>query len=421
MISNSPVNPGSATLFTLAVSMLAGAWHPALVVGDPPKPPAVSKVADEPYPEGFRKRVKASIERALRGLRAGPTLDSPKHRADPLMESAGYEEAAAVLWALRRAGVPASDAAFEKPSERLAARAPKSIDEASLVLLASAAQPLHGCDPFVDEATSGGVAAPRALSDDERATMTRLAQFILDRQVVATGEERGGWGKDRESSNLQQTYLALLGLEAAQRSGTTIPAKAYLDALDYLIREQSPRGQAAALAMNEVHGPDRFEWNESAQMRGFGFAGSMSERDATGYATAGGTIGLAICQDALQHEVEFSSELRERTRVGTRDALTWIQKYFNADYEPHMKPGEKATTYHMEWLLALSRLAIHARMRLVGSHDWYREGAELLIKAQADTEKWGSSWAQDRDCLLFLLRASIVSSVPVVTESDVTK
>ena len=120
------------------------------VAGPLPAPEAFagspSKVADEPYPAELRARVRKAIELGLKHLRTRQMLPV---EINPGLDGSDFQEAAAVRWVLRRAGVPSDDPAFGEASKRLHARAPNDVEEASLLLLALCSQPLVGPDPAV--------------------------------------------------------------------------------------------------------------------------------------------------------------------------------------------------------------------------------------------------------------------------------
>src|SRR5207248_8754309 len=185
------------------------------------------------------------------------------------------------------------------------------------------------------------------------------------------------------------TYLALLGLESAARSGAQVPAKVFLTASALLVGWQAPKGRPVTVKMNEIRGADRFEWTETAKARGFGWSGCLSDTPS-GYETAAGAAGLVVCQDALQGDRAFTSVLRQQARVAIRDAIAWVQQNYDITKNPVLGKASNAkdkeakelegSLYHHHWLQSLARLAIHARMRFIGTHDWYQEGAEALMK-----------------------------------------
>ena len=64
------------------------------------------------------------------------------------------------------------------------------------------------------------------------------------------------------------------------------------------------------------------------------------------------------------------------------------------------------------------RLAVHARMRFFGSHDWYLEGAKNLMKAQAADGALAELTTDHCGAMLFLMRASSPAIAPALKESD---
>jgi hypothetical protein len=342
--------------------------------------------------------------------------------------------------------VPSDDPAFAQVAKTLGAREPEDAREAALVVLGLTALPLPDGDPLAMGDPKPGAAATATLDAGDRALVETALRRILDQQARTRGafgdrelargspeslaaarlSSFGGWGRPGVAgtrtvlADVATTYLALLALESASRAGFTVPPRVFLDADEFLVACQAPKGPRTALKMNEVRGADRFEWTETAQARGFSFAASMGDA-ASGYETTAGALGLVVCQDVLQAEASFAKPLRERTQAGIRDALAWVQVHYDITKNPVV--GSQADSrdiveplYHHHWLLGLARLALHARMRFVGGHDWYLEGAEALLTTQRDDGSWRAIWWSNCYAMLFLLRASLASSAPVVTD-----
>ena len=83
-------------------------------------------------------------------------------------------------------------------------------------------------------------------------------------------------------------------------------------------------------------------------------------------------------------------------------ALEWVSKYFtaNANAQSDGTPGNGRTRY---WLYCVERVGIAAGYKYFGDHNWYKEGAEHLVKTQDGGGNWGSI---DDTCfaLLFLYK-----------------
>lgn len=405
----------------------------------PTRPAAAArprKVTNEPYDAEFRAEVRTAIRKGIGYLRDRQMENGASGAAHR------FKEAAAVLWVLRRAGIAIEGPQDEYTFRILRARAPDDVEQASLLVLALCAVPLTEGDPFAVEGTDEAPAlAP--LPDADRAVAEKAVALLLEAQVT-TGqlptpprgldlppdllamETRGGWSQEfrptgrMKHADVRHTYLALLALEAAARRGLEVPPERFLLALELLLRWQAPKGRRTTLALNEVRGDTRLEWKVRAHARGFGWAASMSD-ETSGFETAAGAAGLAICKDALRGRREFDRKLARRTDEALHDALAWIQKHYTIEEnpEPHER-GDIDTTalYHHHWLQALARLAIHLRLRFVGKHDWYREGAELLVREQQEDGSWEAIWWSNCYALLFLQRASLRSIEPVITPSE---
>lgn len=386
-----------------------------------------TKVVNEPYSAEFRTRVRKAIQAGVEFLRAEQMRGES---AGPLFADLEYQGAAAVTWVLRRAGVANDDPALVAASTHLRSQPPKTAEETSLVLLSLCVVPLAAGDPFSTDTQEG---TPAALSSDDESSMRSLVKSLLARQVnddptrkLMDFSSQGGWGSsDRADigyATVPDTYLALIALEAAARRGADVPAKVYLEALQLLLGMQAAKGRAVSLRMSEVKGPERYEWTEKAQARGYSWS-RPSNDTPSGFDTAAAAVGLIVCQDALQKEAQFTPELRARTKKAIRDAIAWVQQNYDVSKNPvtgdyKLFRSSVPRLYHHNWLQSLCRLALHARMRFIGKHDWYAEGAEYLLKSQGLNGGWGGLWWENCYPLLFLQRASLASVAPAVTEGE---
>jgi hypothetical protein len=268
-------------------------------------------------------------------------------------------------------------------------------------------------------------------AEDRPAVEAALKQLLSLQYRTKSSQDEfddgGGWdgshtARKRQSVDIGGTYLALMALESCVRAGLSVPNQVFLDALALLLRWQARTGASTTLLLNEVRGAERTEWSVTAKARGFGFAGSLSD-EPTGSDTAGAAVGLTICHDLLQEHAGYQPDLRKRAQAAILDALAWIQSNYSITKCPSKERNaaerkDTAELYHYEWLQALARLNIHLRMRFVGTHDWYREGAEMLLNRQGSTGQWGDSGSEHCFAMLFLMRASIPSLVTAITPGD---
>ena len=395
-------------------------------------------VTNKPYPPKFRAQVREALRHGieyvqkLRRWSSGSSSDSVR-----------FEQAAALTWVLRRAGGDSYGREDEERFEILDRHAPESVAEASLLIRALCAQPAPDGDPFAVPGSDAGAAPIVPLSKRDRTLVLRTVKLLLAAQVMHETlpagakehlpreapqiEELGGWsgltglgGDEPRISDVPSTSLALLALESARRHGVAVPTEHFVLALDLFLRWQALEGTRTTLRLSEVRGDERREWSVAARARGFGWTGSRSDRP-TGYETASAAVGLAICKDALRGQTAFTPDLQRRTDTALQDALAWIQRHYTVarNPDPHRQgAAELSARLRLQWLRALADLALYARMRFVGTHDWYQEGAAALMRKQASDGSWPDSLHLGDQALLFLQRASLRCTAPVLAPEE---
>jgi hypothetical protein len=92
------------------------------------------------------------------------------------------------------------------------------------------------------------------------------------------------------------------------------------------------------------------------------------------------------------------------------DGIAWLNQNFTVSTNPGKYPE-----WHHYYLYALERVGMLYNTWMIGSHDWYREGANLLLDAQRADGSWqGASAFRDGGgptwdtcfAILFLKRAT---------------
>jgi hypothetical protein len=127
------------------------------------------------------------------------------------------------------------------------------------------------------------------------------------------------------------------------------------------------------------------------------------------------TVGLA-CVALAWHNLgqgrdkDGQKYVRERDNIGAKDkamndGFAWLDHNWDVTKNPNYG------TWHYYYLYGLERAGILGGRQMIGGHDWYREGGELLLAQQR-----GSMWddangdgAEVSTCfaLLFLTRATV--------------
>jgi hypothetical protein len=86
-----------------------------------------------------------------------------------------------------------------------------------------------------------------------------------------------------------------------------------------------------------------------------------------------------------------------------RDGLAWLDRYWSI----RTNPGHPWKQWHYYYMFALEQACVLANKRFIGKKDWFRLGAEYLLKAQKEDGSWDCAHAPGPICntcfaLLFL-------------------
>ena len=204
----------------------------------------------------------------------------------------------------------------------------------------------------------------------------------------------GGWNYDplhgsEGRFDLSNAQLAILALWQAELGGVEVPDSVWQKARELYYKLQQKNGS----------------WN-------YGEPNSKDLGDGVpgyGSMTAAGLASIYLIADMLDLNSgcpcraggKSSSEhgdLNRRVEL----ALKWLSDNF----KPDQNPG-RGKWQQFYWLYAAERVGIAAGYKYFGNHDWYREGAELLVKSQGDDGSWGGengSIAQTCFAMLFLYK-----------------
>ena len=169
---------------------------------------------------------------------------------------------------------------------------------------------------------------------------------------------------DRGTDNSNSQYAAL-GLRACHDAGIILPKDVI---------------QRAA------------KWWSDAQCGDGGWSYHSKGR-AYGSMTAGAIGALAICDYILGKDWKTDGDLKK--------GADWLAANFSVTDNPNMARG-----HHYYYLYALERAGILYDVTKFGGHDWYVEGAKLLLEQQQPTGAWNGGPLDTCFAILFLKRAT---------------
>jgi hypothetical protein len=200
----------------------------------------------------------------------------------------------------------------------------------------------------------------------------------LAQQIEQWQSESGDWSYPAGHADLSNTQYAALGLWAASRCGYEADPRVW------------QRLASATLEYAEDEG-------------GFAYVSGNARRGgATGSMTAAGVGTLAICEGRLRRAGALTAELGRDLGLARERGLGWLAKHFDVATNP------RAGGWHYYYLYGLERLGALAGAPRIGEHDWYDEGARLLLKLQDEKGSWNGGTDLSETCfaLLFLRRAT---------------
>lgn len=130
----------------------------------------------------------------------------------------------------------------------------------------------------------------------------------------------------------------------------------------------------------------------------------------TGAMTTSGVIALTVCKAYLEGTGEYSSGMARATDKAIRDGCAWLAHHFTVSRNP--TGAGQNTIHHYYYLYGLERAGMITLTPKFGEHDWYKEGASLILAQQRGNGSWeaaqGTSGPVPDTCfaILFLKKAT---------------
>ncbi|MCE9606930.1 MAG: DUF4159 domain-containing protein [Planctomycetia bacterium] len=187
---------------------------------------------------------------------------------------------------------------------------------------------------------------------------------FLENQQRRDARYSGGWdyNKGQSAVDNSNTQFVALALHEAERAGVVTSEATWRLTRDYWERTQNPDGS----------------W------------GYVEGQSGTGSMTCAGLSALLMAREKLNdgdakvdgERVECCSDRKDNSPI-TR-AMNWLGRNFSV----HQNPGDMAHVLY--YLYGVERVGRLANRRLIGNHDWYREGADALVRRQ--TQLGAGQW-----------------------------
>lgn len=246
------------------------------------------------------------------------------------------------------------------------------------------------------------------VSKEDKALAESNARWLMTTQA-ANGAF--GYWDSKESVNLSNTQYALLGLKSASRLGISVPDSVWKRALHFI--DGAAQSDGAKYTLQIVHRSGKPE-ERNAVIYGWQYL-PPTWTEVTGTMVVAALSSMAVCRSELARQGEWSEVQARRTEELTWGGLAWLDK-FHA-----IRSGSPEGAWHLAampyfYLHGLERAGILLEVQRIGQHDWYFEGAAVLVSWQAEDGHWPSPQRvpviDSALALLFLKRATLPVQTP---------
>jgi hypothetical protein len=231
-----------------------------------------------------------------------------------------------------------------------------------------------------------------ALGDTEyEERMEEWTETLVDWQ-----HHSGLWAYPSGEPDLSNTQYAALGLLAAEQAGIQVKDKVWQRLLHATVSYQE-----------EPHAVDSTSTGPDSGSGQLTVAGFKYRADAahtpTGSMTTAGLSVIAIAEYALEDKI--TRKIKRRIEPSKRQGHGWLMHNFTVAKNPGK--GDR----HDYYLYGLERVGALYGIDMIGTHDWYWEGARNLLGRQAPGGQWDNA-THTCFALLFLSKATASSTGP---------
>lgn len=203
--------------------------------------------------------------------------------------------------------------------------------------------------------------------EKDRLQIRENVAWLQRTQVKPPHEHAGSWGYGEAGDGRpdpSNTQFAMLALYEAERAGVQVPEIVWRKSLGYWTRLQKQNG-AWAYPDNHL---------ASGSMTCAGIASTIIALGQTGEGDAVIRDGrVECCQPQDDHSIPARG-------------LEWLARHFTVKSNPipgnSIQERSSSQSYLFYYLYGVERVGRMTGNRFIGQHDWYREGAEMLVKKQ---------------------------------------
>jgi len=272
----------------------------------------------------------------------------------------------------------------------------------------------------------------RELTDEDRNEMQKLVDWLVENQ---NRQKNPFWNYTPDGEtwrfDFSNTQYALLGLAAALRCNVRIPAGVISKLVEQTIAHQMPDGPKVKRVVGYKPPKDggrdagRSTYaSKTGKARGWNYSSKAKwdryseTTDAYGSMTTAGLTCVLVGLDAVesmnneQLKAEFGSQAaidkwKKAASESLEDGMCWLEHWFSVTRNPN-----RGRTWYLYYMYGLERVMMLAQTRRLGVHDWYAEGASVLVSLQQENGSWGGM-PDTCFALLFLKKGTVPARKPL--------
>lgn len=345
--------------------------------------------------------IKKAIQRGVAWLRT-----RQKHNGSFVDEGGSFARdfpvgsTALCVMALLHSGVKADDPAIRKGFAYVTGEPfRKTYDVATtLMLYETKYLPLEQIEDVqaLDEAKAKELIR-KSIMPEDKAFVQKAVDWLVEKQT------RGGtWGYPEMSEYFDHsnTQYALLGLKSAARMGIAVRPDTWKRIAEHwMLSQRMTGGKKSALRLEFFDEKDAgisgTKSDEEVEPGAWGYftakpGGFGAEITDQGYGsmTCAGLTSLIIAESELAAAKELDDGLRRRIDSAKKQGLAWLQQNYTVRGCP--PAAGFWSVFHLYYLYSLERVGVLYGIRRLDGHDWYLEGAILLVRYQREDGSWVS-------------------------------
>jgi len=191
---------------------------------------------------------------------------------------------------------------------------------------------------------------------------------------------------DSLDEDISNTQFVLMGLWCASRMGHDFGRKDLESILERLLGWQETTGPSVKQEpLGETQAPAP-TLRRTDRPRGFSYTPPVEGIDVTetGSTSAAGVVSLGAVKGMLRESGGMKPERVAILDQAIRDGLAWLSQ----NYTIARNPQASSQVWHHYYLFGLARALRLLAVKKLAGRDWYREGAEHLIKWQRPNGSW---------------------------------